>query len=88
MSASRSAPPAAQPAESYERAVAELDALVQKMESGQLGLDETLAAYKRGNELLKYCRSRLQAVEQQVQMLDADALKPLPADDDWDFDRG
>lgn len=88
MSANRPVKPAPQPVQSYEQAVAELDALVQKMESGQLGLDDTLEAYKRGNELLKYCRSRLAAVEQQVQMLDADALKPLPADDDWDFDRG
>jgi len=65
---------------SYEQAVAELEQIVQAMETGQLSLDDTLAAYKRGNLLLNYCRGKLQAVEQQVQVLDsAQQLQPLPA---------
>ena len=60
---------------SYEQALAELDRLVQQMESGQLPLDQLLDGYRRGAELLGYCRSRLQAVEDQVKVLEEGALK-------------
>ena len=73
---------------SYEQAVAELDDLVQRMESGQLSLDDTLAAYKRGNQMLQFCRARLQAVEQQVQVLDGEVLKPFGGEEGGDADRG
>ncbi len=67
--------PDSQPA-SYEQACAELERLVQQLESGQMSLDDTLKAYARGTELLRYCRERLQAVEQQVQILDGGELQP------------
>lgn len=54
----------------YELAVEELERLVQAMEAGQLPLDQLLASYQRGAALLKYCRARLQAVEQQVQIIE------------------
>ena len=60
---------------SYEQALAELDRLVQQMEGGQLPLDQLLDGYRRGAELLGYCRSRLQAVEDQVKVLEEGALK-------------
>jgi exodeoxyribonuclease VII small subunit len=60
----------------YEQALAELDRLVQAMEAGQLPLDQLLDGYKRGAELLQLCRSRLEAVEQQVQVLEDGQLKP------------
>ncbi len=60
----------------YEQALAELDRLVQAMESGQLPLDQLLDSYKRGAELLQFCRGRLEAVEQQVQVLEDGQLKP------------
>ena len=68
------APNAKEPA-SYEQALAELDRLVQQMESGQLPLDELLDGYRRGAHLLAYCRARLQAVEDQVKVLEDGALK-------------
>ena len=48
---------------SYEQALSELDRLVQQMEGGQLPLDQLLDGYRRGAELLAFCRARLQAVE-------------------------
>ncbi len=78
MSAAKSSRTADREPASYDQALAELEEIVQAMEAGQLGLDDTLAAYRRGNVLLKFCRDRLQAVEQQVQVLDADLLKPYP----------
>lgn len=65
----------AEPA-SYEAALAELDRLVQAMEGAQLPLDQLLDSYRRGTELLGWCRQRLDAVEQQVKVLDNGQLKP------------
>ncbi|MFO1220383.1 MAG: exodeoxyribonuclease VII small subunit [Burkholderiaceae bacterium] len=62
---------------SYEAALAELEQLVQAMEGSQLPLDRLLDSYRRGAELLEYCRARLQAVEQQVKVLEQGQLKPL-----------
>jgi len=64
---------------SYEQALSELDRLVQQMEGGQLPLDQLLDGYKRGAELLAFCRARLKAVEDQVQLLDEGKLKPWTA---------
>jgi exodeoxyribonuclease VII small subunit len=62
---------------SFEQALEELDALVRRMETGQLGLDESIAAYKRGADLARYCQAKLAAAEEQVKVLDGDVLKPL-----------
>jgi exodeoxyribonuclease VII small subunit len=67
--------PAGEPA-SYEQALAELDRLVEQMEQGQLPLDRLLDDYKRGAELLAYCRNKLEAVEAQVKVLEEGRLKP------------
>ncbi len=61
---------------SYEIAVQELDALVQRMESSQLPLDQLLQAYQRGAYLLGFCRDKLQNIEDQIKVLDEGQLKP------------
>ena len=66
---------AAEPA-SYEDALAELERLVYELESGQLPLDRLLQSYQRAAQLLAYCRARLEAVEQQVKVLEEGQLKP------------
>lgn len=68
-------PPSATPP-SYEQALAELDGLVQSMETGQMPLDQLLDSYRRGAELLQICRGRLEAVEAQVRVLEDGQLKP------------
>lgn len=70
--------PASAPPASYEEAVSELDALVAAMEAGQLPLDRMLEGYRRGVDLLGFCRARLEAVEQQVKLLEGGSLKPWP----------
>ena len=72
------AQPAAPP--SYEDALGELDRLVQTLEGGQLPLDRLLESYQRGAELLNICRARLEAVEQQVKVLEEGQLKPWAAE--------
>lgn len=69
-----SAPTPSLPA-SYEEALGELDRLVIAMEAGQLPLDRLLENYKRGADLLAFCRARLDAVEQQVKVLEDGQLK-------------
>ena len=64
----------AEPA-SYEHALAELERLVQSMESGQMPLDTLLDSYRRSAKLLAFCRARLQAVEAQVKVLEDGLLK-------------
>lgn len=66
---------------SFEAALAELEALVGQMESGELPLQESLAAYKRGAELLAYCQSALKDAQQQVQVLEKGVLRPFSPDD-------
>ena len=70
------AAPLANPPASYEAAIEELEQLVARLESGQTPLDELLAGYQRGAGLLKYCRERLEAVEDQIKVLDDGVLKP------------
>ncbi|HEY0859069.1 MAG TPA: exodeoxyribonuclease VII small subunit [Albitalea sp.] len=62
--------------DTYEQALSELERLVAAMEGGQLPLDQLLESYQRGAELLKLCRARLEAVEQQVKVLENGELKP------------
>lgn len=61
---------------SYEAALEELEQLVGQIESGQLPLEQLLTGYQRGAELLQFCRQKLQAVENQIKVLDEGMLKP------------
>jgi exodeoxyribonuclease VII small subunit len=74
-------PRAATPPKDYESALAELEAIVADMEAGQLSLDASLAAYKRGAELLAYCRRQLADAEQQVSILENGKLAPFTPDE-------
>ena len=60
---------------SFEAAVAELEQVVADMESGKLSLEDSLAAYQRGADLLKQCRTRLDDAQQQVRVLEDGVLK-------------
>jgi exodeoxyribonuclease VII small subunit len=62
---------------SFEQALDELDALVRQMESGELPLEASIAAYRRGAALARHCQGRLAAAEQEIVKLDGDALVPL-----------
>ena len=61
----------------FEQALDELDAIVRRMESGQLSLDESIAAYRRGAELARFCQTKLANAEQEIKRLEGDLLKPL-----------
>lgn len=61
---------------SYEAALLELEQLASQLESGQLPLDQLMSGYQRGAELIKFCRAKLEAIEQQISVIDGDQLKP------------
>ncbi|WP_175722334.1 exodeoxyribonuclease VII small subunit [Burkholderia ambifaria] len=63
--------------DNYEMALAELETLVARMEGGALSLEDSLAAYRRGANLVAFCQQQLEKVEQQVRVLDGATLKPL-----------
>ena len=65
---------------SYEAGLQELEKLVSELESGQMPLDRLLDSYRRGATLLAFCRDRLQAVEDQIKVLDAGTLKSWSAE--------
>lgn len=70
--------------QSFEAALAEIENIVAAMEAGQLPLEQSLSAYKRGAELLQYCQARLQEAQQQVKILEAGTLKNFDGDDSTD----
>ena len=51
---------------SYEEAIEELESLIERIEQGRIGLEESLGEYRRGAALLKRCRSILDVAEQQI----------------------
>lgn len=72
MSPARKKPaePAAEP--SFEEAVERLEELIGSIESGAIGLDESLKAFEEGMGLIKSCRKTLDAAEQRVTELMAE----------------
>jgi len=64
----------------FEAALSELEQVVADMEGGKLPLEESLAAYQRGAELLRQCRSRLDDAQQQVRILEDGSLKDFAGD--------
>ncbi len=71
----------------FERSLAELEAIVDKLEAGELSLDESLKQFERGVQLTRQCQSALKQAEQKVEILmrksggELDAAPFQPADD-------
>jgi len=63
--------------DSFEQAIAELETLVEQMEAGSLSLEESMTAYRRGAQLVTYCRNSLALAQQQVRVLEGELLKPF-----------
>ena len=54
---------------SFESALAEFEALVEKMERGDLSLEDSVSAYERGVALHRYCEQALSAAERKIRIL-------------------
>lgn len=66
----------------FEQAVAELEALIDRIEQGEIGLEESLRQFKRGDALVRRCRSILDAAELQVRELSPDERAAATSGDD------
>lgn len=59
-----------QPGEpAFEQAMAEIESIVERIEGGEVGLEDALAQYERGVNLINQCRARLSRAQQQVEDL-------------------
>ena len=67
---------------SFEEALRELEELAARMESGDLPLEDLVAAHARGAELIDFCREKLSAAKAKIQILDRGALKEFLNEDD------
>ena len=63
----------------FERSLDELEQLVQRMEKGDLSLDDSLQAYERGIALYRHCQTALEQAELRVRLL-SDPLEPEKAE--------
>jgi len=63
----------------FEAALSELEAIVKRLEDGELTLESSLALYERGVELSRFCHSRLEQAERRIEILNERGdLKPAP----------
>ena len=53
----------------FEAAIAELEAIVKKLEEGDLPLETSLQLYERGVQLSRFCHSRLEEAERRIEVL-------------------
>ena len=61
----------------FETALAELENIVSSMEGGKLELEASIAAYKRGMELMKHCQAQLTNAEDQIRILENGEFKDV-----------
>jgi len=57
---------------SFEDAIERVEALIEGMESGEVGLEESIGQYEQGTKLLAHCRAILERAEQRIAKLAAD----------------
>jgi exodeoxyribonuclease VII small subunit len=53
----------------FEQALEKLEKIVEQIESGKIGLEESIARYEEGTKLVKQCREILDAAEKKIQLL-------------------
>src|SRR5687768_9027802 len=71
------------PPKTFEEALAELEQILAEIEGGELGLEESLVKYERGNFLIHHCRGVLNTAEKQIELLSKSAdgglvITPMP----------
>lgn len=63
----------------FEQSLEKLEKLVEKLESGELGLDESLQQFEEGVKLYKVCKEKLDATEKKLNVL-TDQMKEAPSE--------
>jgi exodeoxyribonuclease VII small subunit len=63
----------------FEAAIGELEAIVKKLEEGDLALEQSLVLYERGVQLSRFCHARLEEAERRIEILnERGELKAAP----------
>jgi exodeoxyribonuclease VII small subunit len=57
------------PPKNFEEALKELEQILAEIEGGEIGLEQSLLKYERGNFLIQHCRGVLGAAEKQIEIL-------------------
>lgn len=65
----------------FEEAIEQLESIIEKVESGQIGLEESLSQYERGMKLVKQCRQILDTAERRIGELSVDGSGRLKSDE-------
>jgi exodeoxyribonuclease VII small subunit len=79
---------------SFEDALVQIEAIIERIEAGEVGLEQSLAEYERGVGLINHCRSKLDRARQQVEDLTRklqatdEGSAPAPASEDADEAEG
>jgi exodeoxyribonuclease VII small subunit len=60
---------------SFEQAIKKLTEIVSKIEDGQISLEQSLAQYEQGMELIKHCREILQKAEKKIEEISKEKEK-------------
>lgn len=69
---------------SFEDALAQIESIIERIESGEVGLEQSLTEYEKGVGLINHCRAKLDRARQQVE----DLTKTLESADEGDSDGG
>lgn len=68
------------PPKTFEEALRELETILTEIESGEVGLEDSLVRYERGNFLIQHCRGVLARAENQIELLAKNASGALTAE--------
>ncbi|MBN1895058.1 exodeoxyribonuclease VII small subunit [bacterium] len=69
---------------SFEKAFSRLEAVVEKLEKGEISLDESVRLFEEGSELIRICSGKLNQAEERLQKLvqDGDRFELIPEDEE------
>ena len=71
---------------SYEEAIEELEAIIDRMEKGEVALEDSLREYARGDALVRRCRTVLDQAEQRIEQISGQSLDAGAAPTERDAD--
>ena len=73
---------------SFEKALAALEEIVTKLESGEVGLEDSIAIYSRGSLLRRHCQDKLKSAEAKIEMIQIGEPGEPPGTVPFDADEG
>ncbi len=68
--------------QTFEQALAQLEGIVEKVEQGEIGLEESIEKYAQGMQLIKYCRDILDQAEKRIETIQKEAQPPKQNSED------